>query len=410
MLPRHAIRPDGHWRLGFSVNNSQGLRCGPFIFVSGQVDLDADGRMVNPGDLAAQASNVMTHIKTVLEAGRAEADDLVKMTAFYVSDGGVDEAGLLDHLATSLGPTRGPGPAISLVPLEGLAYPGMEIEIEAIAMRDINGPRLPRAAAWDPGCPRLPPPFSQALRCGEMIFSSGMTAADGSGEIAAPGDLAAQSRLVLPKIDGLFRQLGADLWDAVKTNVFNVEPGTQEDWAKSALIRAGHFREPGPAATGISLPRLGPDGAMVLNDVIAMRGLDGARLPRGHAWPSGHWDWPVHLPYRHGIRCGDLVFLGGQVSLTPEAQVIGPGDMVAQTTHAMNYIGRVLSELGLGFENVVKVNAFYAGDVGEGVLRHNAEVRFSYFQQDPGPASTGVLVPYLAYEDMLIEIDLIAMV
>jgi hypothetical protein len=35
MLPRHAIRPDGHWRLGFSVNNSQGLRCGPFIFVSG---------------------------------------------------------------------------------------------------------------------------------------------------------------------------------------------------------------------------------------------------------------------------------------------------------------------------------------------------------------------------------------
>ncbi len=123
MLPRHAIRPDGHWRLGFSVNNSQGLRCGPFIFVSGQVDLDPDGRMVNPGDLQAQASNVVAHIKTVLEAGQAVVDDLVKITAFYVSDGGVDEAGLLDHLAASLGPTRGPGPVISLVPLEGLAYP-----------------------------------------------------------------------------------------------------------------------------------------------------------------------------------------------------------------------------------------------------------------------------------------------
>ncbi len=410
MLPRHAIRPEGHWRLGFPVNNNHGVRCGSFIFVGGQVDLDADARMVNPGDLRAQASNAMAHIKTVLEAGQAAVNDLVKITAFYVSDGRVDEAGLLDHLAASLGPTRGPGPAISLVPLAGLAYPGMEIEIEAIAMRDLNGPRLPRAAAWDPDCPRLPPPFSQAVRCGEMLFSSGLTAVDGTGEIAAPGDLAAQSRLVLPRIDGLFRQLGADLWDAVKTNVFNVEPGTQTDWAEPALIRAAHFREPGPAATGISLPRLGPDGAMVLNDVIAMRGRDGGRLPRSHAWPSGHWDWPVHLPYRHGLRCGDLVFLGGQVSLTPEAEVIDPADMVAQTTRAMNYIGRVLGELGVGFENVVKVNAFYAGGVGEAVLQQNAEVRFSYFQQDPGPASTGVPVPYLAYENMLIEIDIIAIV
>jgi len=56
---------------------------------------------------------------------------------------------------------------------------------------------------------------------------------------------------------------------------------------------------------------LWPEGAMVLNAVIAMRGLDAARLPRRTAWPSGHWDWPVHLPYRHGLICGDLVFLGG---------------------------------------------------------------------------------------------------
>ena len=59
---------------------------------------------------------------------------------------------------------------------------------------------------------------------------------------------------------------------------------------------------------------------------------------------------------------------------------------------------------------MVKVNAFYAGDVGEAELKRNADVRFSFFQQDPGPASTGVPVPYLAYEEMVVEIDLIAMV
>jgi enamine deaminase RidA (YjgF/YER057c/UK114 family) len=409
MLPRQSIRPEGHWHVGLDVNASQGLRCGPLIFVGGQVDLDPDARMLNPGDLSAQTARCLDHIRTVLAEADATADDLVKMTAFYVNDGQLDEADLLDRLAACLGPLDGPGPAVTLIPLDGLAFPGMEIEIEAIAMRDINGPRLPRAAAWDPDCPRLPPPFSQAIRCGEMLFTSGMTAVDGQGRIAAPGDLSGQSRLVLPKIDGLLRQLGADLWDAVKTNVFNVEPGTHEDWAGPALIRAAKFREPGPAATGISLPRLRPEGIMVRNDVIAMRGADGGRLPRTHAWPTDHWDWPVHLPYRHGVRCGDLVFLGGQVSLAPDARVIDPGDMAAQTKRAMDYIGRVLADLGLGFEHVVKVNSFYVGGVGQDQLRENAQVRFSYFRDGPGPTSTGVPVPSLASQDMLIEIDIVAM-
>ncbi len=148
---------------------------------------------------------------------------------------------------------------------------------------------------------------------------------------------------------------------------------------------------------------------MVRNDVIAMRGADGARLPRGHAWPAGHWDWPVHLPYRHGVRCGDLVFLGGQVSLAPDARVIDPGDMVAQTKRSMENIGRVLGELGLDFANVVKLNTFYSGAVGKDALKENAEVRFPFFTEKPGPTSTGVPVPYLADRDMMIEIDIVAM-
>ena len=215
---------------------------------------------------------------------------------------------------------------------------------------------------------------------------------------------------MLPKIDRLLRQLGTDLQDTVKTNVWNVEPGKAEDWRAPALARAGYFREPGPTATGISLPTLWPEGAMLRNDVIAMRGLGGERMPRTHVWPTGHWDWPVHLPYRHGLRCGDMVFLGGQVSLGPDGAVLDPSDMVAQTATAMDFIGKVLDDLGLGFEHVVKINTFYNGGAGVEELRENAEVRFSRFTAEPGPASTGVPVSYLAYEDMMIEIDIIAMV
>jgi enamine deaminase RidA (YjgF/YER057c/UK114 family) len=410
MLARRYINPSGHWRLGLKVaNSSQGIVCNKFIFVAGQVDLDERTKVRHPGDLAAQATGAMAYLGRVLAGAGADMGDLVKLTVFYLSDGSIDEDDLLRHLGGCLGPLSGPGPAVTAVPLPGLAYPGMLIEIEGIAMRHPNGQRLGRVAAWSPECQHhLPPPFSLALRCEELIFTSAITSRDARGAIAHSGDIAAQSRVMLGQLNQLLRLLGADLDDTVKTNVFNVDGGSKASWAEPALIRAGHYREPGPAATGITLPRLWPAGVMTKNDVIAMRGVDGSRLPRTHVWPDNHWDWTVHLPYRHGVRCGDLVFLGGQVPLAPDAAVLASGDMVAQTRIAMDYIGRILSELGMGFGHVVKVNSFYTGAVGEEILRPNVETRFSYFPAQ-GPTSTGVPVTSLAYEGMLTEIDIIAM-
>jgi enamine deaminase RidA (YjgF/YER057c/UK114 family) len=410
MLPRRYISPKGHWRLGPSVtNNSQGIVCNKMIFIAGQVDLDERNQLHHFGDLEAQARAAMNFVGRVLDDAGAKMSDLVKLTAFYVSDGGVDEDDLLRFLAGCLGFMAGPGPAVTAIPLPGLAHPGMTIEIEGIAMRHPNRQRLPRTAAWSPDCPSLPSPFSHALRCEDVIFTSGISARDHQGEAAHPRDIAAQSHVMLRRLKGLLGQLGADLDDVVKTNVFNVDGGTKATWEEPALIRASHYREPGPAATGLTLPRLWPADVMTKNDVIAMRGIDGTRLPRTHVWPDRHWDWTVHLPYRHGLRCGDLVFVGGQVPLGPDANLLAPGDMMAQTKIAMDYIGRVLGELGLGFAHVVKVNSFYAGDVGVDVLLPNLETRFSYFPA-AGPTSTGVPFPKLAYEGMLTEIDIVAMV
>ena len=410
MLPRRHIIPLGHWRLGLNVsNNSQGIVCNKMIFVAGQVDLDERTQLRHGGDLAAQATGTMEYVARVLAGAGADVADLVKLTVFYVVDGKINEDDLLRHLAGCLGPIAGPGPAITGVPLPSLAYPGMLIEIEGIAMRHPNGQRLPRVSAWLPDGPTVPSPFSQVLRCEELIFTSCVSARDSQGKIAHPNDIDAQSYVMLRRLNELLRRLGADLDDVVKINLFNVDGGTKASWERSALIRATHYREPGPTATGITVPQLWPPGLMTKNDVIAMRAVDGSRLPRIHVWPDGHWDWTVHLPYRHGLRCGDLVFLGGQVPLAPNADVLAPGEMVMQTKISMNYIGRVLGELGLGFGHVVKVNSFYAGGVGEEVLRPNAETRFSYFPAN-GPTSTGVPVPSLAYEGMLTEIDIVAMV
>jgi len=66
-------------------------------------------------------------------------------------------------------------------------------------------------------------------------------------------------------------------------------------------------------------------GSRSCEDVVPQGSLlrtDGRRLPRRHVWPQGHWDWPIHLPFKHGLKCGDLIFVGGQVSLDGRGAVI----------------------------------------------------------------------------------------
>ncbi len=409
MLPRRRFHPEGHLSIGIALNHSHGLVCGDMIFVGGQADIDGNARVTRPNELAAQTAIAMNGVLQVLEGLGADSGDLVKLTGFYILTSEDDETLILNEIASRLGEISGPGPAVTLVPIETNCFDGLSIEIEAIAMRGQNGERLARTASWIADGPCLPRPLSQAIRCGRMIFTSGQSAENPDGSISEAGSLLRQGSLVIGKLERLLQGLGADLNDAVKANIFNVEPGEQEDWKEAALSRASHYREPGPAATGISLPRLHREGLKIRKDIIAMRELDGTRLPRETVWPTGHWDWPVHLPYRHGLKVGDFVFIGGQVSLDTHGGVLDPGKIEPQTRTSMDNIGRVLADFGMDFQNLVKINTFYAGSKGQQDLLANASVRSGYYK-DPGPVSTGIPFPYLAYRDMLIEIDCIAMV
>jgi enamine deaminase RidA (YjgF/YER057c/UK114 family) len=228
MLPRKRFHPEGHLSIGIPLNHSHGLRCGQMIFIGGQADIDGTATVTRPNDLPAQTRIAIDGVLAVLAGMGADAHDLVKLTAFYVLGQVPDEAVIHRTIAAALGARPGPGPALTLVPIETNCFDGLSIEIEAIAMRGQNGERLARTASWIPDGSALPPVFSQAIRCGQMIFTSGQTAEDQTGAMQSPGSLAAQSFVVLDKQARLLAGLGADLNDAVKANVFNVEPGDQE--------------------------------------------------------------------------------------------------------------------------------------------------------------------------------------
>jgi hypothetical protein len=40
-----------------------------------------------------------------------------------------------------------------------------------------------------------------------------------------------------------------------------------------------------------------------------------------HVWPKDHWNWPIKVTHKHGVRCGGMLWVGGQVDLTSTGEV-----------------------------------------------------------------------------------------
>jgi enamine deaminase RidA (YjgF/YER057c/UK114 family) len=131
-------------------------------------------------------------------------------------------------------------------------------------------------------------------------------------------------------------------------------------------------------------------------------------MARRYSWPEGHWGWPIGISHKHGLRAGDMIWVGGQVDLTPEGAVRHPGDLAAQTRHAIAYFGIVLEDLGASLTDLVKLLCFYVND---GSVDEDAFLAMVAEALPDGarPAVTAVPVPWLAYPDMVVEIEGIAM-
>jgi len=127
MRMEHYVRPDGMPPVS-GYSHAVAFQ-GRLVAVSGQVPLDADGRLVGRGDPEAQARQVFTNLEAALGAAGATMDHVVKLTVFLT-----DMADLAafrkarDEFIRADTP-----PASSLVRVSGLVNPEFRIEVEALA-------------------------------------------------------------------------------------------------------------------------------------------------------------------------------------------------------------------------------------------------------------------------------------
>jgi reactive intermediate/imine deaminase len=121
--------------------------------------------------------------------------------------------------------------------------------------------------------------------------------------------------------------------------------------------------------------------------------------PPGLSTPTG---------YSHVVsaRGGRTVYIAGQVALDAKGQLVGEGDLAAQTRQVFANLEVALKAAGAGFGDVVKTNYYMLDAAQVQVIR---DVRSQYFTKEL-PASTLVQVSRLANPDFLIEIEVIAVV
>jgi enamine deaminase RidA (YjgF/YER057c/UK114 family) len=102
------------------------------------------------------------------------------------------------------------------------------------------------------------------------------------------------------------------------------------------------------------------------------------------------------------------IYIGGQDAVDASGNIIGKGDIKAQTEQIFKNLEAALAAAGAGLEHVVKWNIYV-------VQGQSLQSGFEVFQRVWGrrpnpPAITGVFVAGLAHPDFLCEIDAIAVV
>ena len=102
-----------------------------------------------------------------------------------------------------------------------------------------------------------------------------------------------------------------------------------------------------------------------------------------------------------------LVYVGGTTSTDADSQVLHVGDPYRQTTEALAIVKTALEALGASLEDVVRTR-MYVVDIAS----HHDEVGQAHREvfEHIQPAETMIGIAALAHPDMLVEIDVEAIV
>ena len=222
--------------------------------------------------------------------------------------------------------------------------------------------------------------FSLGLKTASGTYLSGHTASEydpAAKRIVVRGGMTDQVRTAYAKIGAILEAAGLGYRDVVRV-VEYLRPEGIERYAEAAAVRAEIFGSRQPVVCTVPVKSLLRPEAFIEIEVTA----GGSGIPAG------------------------VVFLPTVQPVDDRGNIIGAGDVVAQTRAIFERAGRMLAALGLGFDRVVKT-VDYITPAALSTYKGTGRVRKEYLGP-VYPGAAGILMPRLMHPEALIQYDFIA--
>jgi enamine deaminase RidA (YjgF/YER057c/UK114 family) len=250
--PRQCITPEGSWWEG--VPASAACRKGDLVFVSGQLAVDPDGAVQEPGDHLGQARAALRWVAELSELAGGSLDDLIDMVSFHHDPRGMPAAAnAWEEAFAGVDPSA--AAALTTIGAPGLHPRGALGQYRGIL--DLSaGARIGRApeSVW---WRAMPISAVTKKESGTLVGIAGQVSSDGAGEILHWGDASAQARYCFEQIEAGLQMLGGSLSDVVEVTAFHKDPRDWEDVAAAAREALAGNR---PAWTSVGTTGLYQEG------------------------------------------------------------------------------------------------------------------------------------------------------
>ncbi len=118
------------------------------------------------------------------------------------------------------------------------------------------------------------------------------------------------------------------------------------------------------------------------------------------------WAWTKRLNISAGVKIGNTVYLSGTVAFDSEGNVVGEGDVYAQSKQIFKNIEEALAAAGATMADVVKIATFLTDMSGYGEF---GRARTEAFPRGV-PASAAYATPALIKPELLVEVEAVAVI